>query len=201
MKANLNYICKNANMMLGNPKADISCNSSRLCWVYVCKLLLSWSNKEQASYCCYYSQSGLSTFLTFLHLFSKSDHNIFYGDSLTVAYTKSLVHYIHQKKSDSSTSKWPSSVEKNDANKNIVKYALLHWQEHGIFNSKKPTEANVCANPHHYLKRFHIIQVGMNKKQFIQDNIPQKTANSGYIHRNLKSIENVSIWMLKATKV
>lgn len=32
----------------------------------------------------------------------------------------------------------------------------------------------------------------MNKKQFMWENIPQNAAMSGYVHRNLKSTEDIS---------
>ncbi|EIE79456.1 hypothetical protein RO3G_04161 [Rhizopus delemar RA 99-880] len=97
-------------------------------------------------------------------------------DSLTVAQRKSLGHHVYQKKLKPSISKWPSSAENSEANKNIVKNALLHWKEYDTSNSKEPKEANVYASLHHYLKWFHAIQEKMNKA----------------IHRNIKSTEGVS---------
>ncbi|KAG1162758.1 hypothetical protein G6F36_013870 [Rhizopus arrhizus] len=61
-----------------------------------------------------------------------------------------------------------------------------------MLNSKELTEANVYVSPHHYLEWFHVIQKEMNKKQHIQENVPQKAATPDYVHRNLKSIEGVS---------
>ncbi|KAG1165068.1 hypothetical protein G6F36_013516 [Rhizopus arrhizus] len=114
--------------------------------------------------------------LFFLDLFFKPGHKLFCSDSLTVAQRKSLGHHVYQKKLKPSISKWPSSAENSEANKNIVKNALLHWKEYDTSNSKEPKEANVYASLHHYLKWFHAIQEKMNKA----------------IHRNIKSTEGVS---------
>lgn len=76
--------------------------------------------------------------------------------------SKYLIYFSYQK------------VRKNDVNKNTFKDALLHWQKYDIPDSKEPTEANAYVCPQYYLECFHLIQVEMNKKQFIQENVPKK---------------------------
>lgn len=65
------------------------------------------------------------TVFYFLGLFSKYGRNLFCGNGLTVA-QKSLANHVHLKKTSPYTYKCPSSVEKNDTNKSIIKYAFLY---------------------------------------------------------------------------
>lgn len=147
------------------------------------QLFYLWQNNTKF-WCVATSQTNLKkrTILYFLHLFFKSGHKRFCGDSLTIAQRKPLGHHIYQKKSWPSTSKWSSSAENSDANKNIVKNALLHWKEYDPSKSKEPNEANIYASLHQYLKWFHVIQEKVNK--FIQENAPRKDTTPDYVHRN-----------------
>ena len=132
------------------------------------------------------------TILYFLNLFSNANHELFCGKHLSVAQRKSLASHIYHKKSNPTAAKWPSTVENNKKNKSIVDNAIKHWSTFDSPGSGPPTEANIYANPHLYLRWYHEIQKQMCEKQFITENEPQTTATPGYVYRNLKDIEGVS---------
>jgi hypothetical protein len=79
-----------------------------------------------------------------------------------------------------------SSIENSDSNKNSLKDALLHCNEYDTLSSKEPTEANVYAGPHQYLKWLHATQEKLNKKQLIQGNVSQNSATPDYDYRKIK---------------
>ncbi|CEP14738.1 hypothetical protein [Parasitella parasitica] len=127
-----------------------------------------------------------------LGIFSKPNHELFCGNILTVTLRKSIARYVSQKKANAEDCKWPSSVDKNDEIKSLVERTLAFWSRFDVTGAKPLTVPKFFARPHHYLKWTHEIQREMSEKQFIQENIPQQTATSGYNYRNLKAIDGVT---------
>lgn len=69
---------------------------------------------------------------------------------------------------------------------------MFIWNEFDSPNAKPPTEANIYASPHHYLKWLHHIQKDMTQIQQIQENVFSKNATTpGFVHHKLQEIGHV----------